>query len=345
DEIPFLNMVTNTFLEGNYSLNGLETYFRKLGIKTLKGNYLSATQLYNILKNPHYAAADQATLEYFKNLGCTIGCDENKFTGEYGIIAYGRTSGGKKKTHIVNPPEKWIISVGLHRPIMTSEKWLSVQKRFGNNVFNKTRKHKIGILKGVLRCSCGYSMRVQHKVDKTYNKIYDNYFCRNRSRRGIEYCDSTYTSVALLDQAVIDILKNIALDKSIIDNYTYEDKAVHVCLRSQSDIQKDIDKVGLKINNLTVALGTNADSSAAKYLIQEIEKLDKELTGLKYELMEVEQNERKNDKIQAETEDKYKSVCYIVNNLETLTYDELNGLMKDLLKECVWDGVSLKIKL
>ena len=344
-EIPFLNLIADTFLQGGYSLSGLETHFKNTGVKTLKGNYLSGSQLYNILKNPHYAPADRATLEYFKSLGCTIGCEESKFTGEYGIIAYGRTTGGGKKKHSVNPPEKWIISVGLHRPLMTSDKWLSIQERFGNNMIDKTRKHKIGILKGVLRCSCGYSMKVQHKVDKTYHKTYDTYFCRNRNRRGVEYCDRSSIPVADLDNTVIELLKNIALDKSTIDNYIHEDKIISACMRSRTDVQRDIDKLELKIGNLTSALGSNSRSTAAKYIISEMERLDKQISGLKYELMEIESNDRKRAKARKDTNDKYKMVCHIVDNLETADYDELNGLIKELFKECIWDGTSLKITL
>lgn len=345
ENIPYLNMIVDTFLNGNFSLFGLETYFRQNGIKSLNGKYLSSAQIYIILKNPHYTAADHATLEYFKSLGCTIGCDESKFTGEYGIMAYGRTSGGKRKGHTINPPEKWIISVGLHKPLIPSSKWLSIQERFSHNVIDKTRIHKIGILKGVLRCSCGYAMQVKHKVDKTYNKIYDHYFCQNRVRRGVEYCDRAFVPVDVLDQAIIDILKSITLDKSVIDNYVYKDKTILKCTRSRSVIQKDIDNTKIKINNLTSAIGSNSESTAAKYLIQEIEKLDTDLVALKYELMESELSERKRDRFQEKIEDKYNAVCHIVDNLESLDYDELNGLMKDLLKECIWDGVSLKIKL
>ncbi len=344
-EIPFLNLVVDTFLQGGYSLSGLETHFRKTGVKTLNGNYLSGSQLYNILKNPHYAPADQTTLQYFKALGCTIGCDESKFTGEYGIIAYGRTTGGGKKKHSANPPEKWVISVGLHRPLMTSEKWLAMQERFGNNVIDKTRKHKIGILKGVLRCSCGYLMRVQHKVDKMREKTYDNYFCQNRNRRGVEYCDRGFTPVLDLDNAVIELLKNIALDKSTIENYVHEDKVICACMRSRTDVQRDIDRLELKIGNLTSALGSNSGSTAAKYIISEMERLDKQIAGLRYELLEIENNDRKRAKVRKDTENKYKMVCHIVDNLETADYDELNGLIKDLFKECIWDGTSLKVKL
>lgn len=345
EEIPFLNLIVDTFLKGGYSLNGLEKYFRGQGIKTLKGCYFSSTQLYNILKNPHYAPADSLTLEYFKSLGCTIGCDESKFNGEYGIMAYGRTSGGKKKKHMVNTPDKWIISVGLHKPLMSSEKWLSIQERFGNNVINKTRKHKIGILKGVLRCSCGYTMGVKHKVDKTYHKTYDNYFCQNRNRRGIEFCDRGFTPVPELDNSVIELLKHIALDKSLIDDYIYEDKSIHVYVRSKEDVRRDIDSCELKIANLTSALGSNSSSSAAKYIISELEKIDKQIVGLKYELLEIETNERKLAKNIQNRDDKYKMVCYIVNNLDTADYDELNELIKELIKECIWDGQSLKVKL
>lgn len=345
EELPYLNMIVDTFLNGHYSLSGLETYFRKENIKTLKGNYLSAVQIYNILKNPHYAAADKFTLNYFKNLGCAIGCDEGKFNGEYGIVAYGRTTGGKKKKHMVNSPDKWIISVGMHRPLMTSEKWLSIQSKFGHNIINKTRKYKIGILKGVLRCKCGYTMRAQHKVDKIYNKTYDNYFCQQRNRKGLEYCDIHLVSIEKLDQAVLNIIKDIALDKSTIDNYVYQNDALYSCMRSVAAINKDIAKTEDKIKNITSALASSKDSTATKYLIAEIEKLDKNLTGLKYELMESESNERKQSKMQYEKEDKYKTVCYIAQNLNTLEYDELNGLMKDLLKECIWDGVTLHIKL
>lgn len=345
DELPYLNLIYDTFLNNSCSLSGLETLFRKNGVKTLNGNYLSATQLYNILKNPHYTSADKDTLEYFKSLGCTIGCDESKFTGEYGIMAYGRTTGGKGKKHIINPTEKWIISVGMHKPLIPSEKWLKVQERFGQNIIDKTRKHKIGILKGALRCSCGYTMRVQHKVDKIYNKTYDSYFCQNRNRRGVEYCDRPSVSVATLDNAVIELMKNIALDKSSIENYIYEDNTIHAYVRSRSDIQRDIDKAEMKITNLTAALGSNSSSTAAKYIVSELENIDKQLSGLKYELLEAESNERKHARAVKNTDDKYKMVCHIVDSLDTADYDEVNGLIKDLFKECIWDGENLKVKL
>lgn len=345
NSIHQLNLISDTFLNGNYSLNSLARVFRNSGIKTAQGAFLSSTQIYNILRNPVYCCADSAAYEYFSNLGCIIATESDKFDGNHGIMAYNRTSGGKRKKHTVNPPEKWIISVGLHKPLWTSRKYIAIQSRFGNNKIDKTRKHKIGILKGVVKCSCGWTMRVQHKVDKTYNKVYDNYFCQQRNRKGVEYCKQPFTPVAALDNAVIDILKQIKLDKSIIDAYIYEDKGITLVCRSRNDVKRDISNTENKIANLTNALGDADKSIAAKYIITEIEKLDRILSGLKYELMEIDSIERKRSNAQHNKEAKYNLVCTIVDNLETAEYDEINGLIKSLFKECVYDGQNLHIKM
>lgn len=343
--IKLLNLISDTFLNSSYSLTQLEKYFRENNVTTAAGYYLSTTQIYNILKNPTYCTADQAAYEYFEALGCQMAVNKDKFDGTRGIMPYGRTSGGKRKKHVVNPPDKWIISVGLHTSLWTSEKYIAIQERFGNNKIDKTRKHKIGILKGVVKCKCGYSMRVQHKVDKTYGKIYDNYFCSLRNHRGKTFCDMHFTPVEVLDNAVTDILKQIKLDKSMIDNFVFDDNDLKVAARSRSDVQRDINQIENKIANLTTVLSNSSESVAAKYIVDEIEKLDRELSGLKYELMEIVSDDKKRNRKQYDKELKYKMVCDIVDNLESADYDEINTLLKELFKECVYDGKTLHIKI
>lgn len=53
--------------------------------------------------------------------------DRSKYDGSHGLLVYGRTSGGRKRKHVTNPPDKWLVSIGLHTPIITSDKWLSIQ--------------------------------------------------------------------------------------------------------------------------------------------------------------------------------------------------------------------------
>lgn len=343
--IDLLNHIADTFLNNNLSLTQLEKYCRDNNITTINGSYFSSSQLWNLLKNPTYCTADQTAYDYFEKLGCKMGVDCDKFDGTHAVMSYGRTAGGNRKKHISNPPAEWIISVGLHTPLWTSEKYIAIQKKFGNNKIDKTRKHKIGILKGIVRCKCGYLMRVQHKVDRTYNTIYDNYFCSLRNHRGKSFCDMRFTSVSKIDNAVIDILKQIKLDKSMIDNFIVDDRNLNVVYRSRSDVQHDINSINTKILNLTNALSNTPASTASKYIVKEIEKYDKELAGLNYELLEISSNEKKQSRSKYNKESKYKLVCDIVDNLDSADYDELNGLLKDLFKECVYDGETLHIKL
>jgi DNA invertase Pin-like site-specific DNA recombinase len=341
EEVPFLNMIYDTFLEG-VSLSGLETYFRKKSIKSINGHYLSASQLYSILKNPHYAAATPEIYDYFNNRGCIMAVEKNKFDGQNGVMAYGRTTGGKRKKHTVNTSDKWIISIGIHKPIMSAEKWLAVQERFGKNVIDKSRKHEIGILKGTLRCKCGYSMRVQHKVDKYYNKVYDNYYCQNRNRRGVAYCDMKMVSVKKLDDAMLELLGVLSVNKDMIARLIKKNTPDQsVPIRSSSLITKEINTIEKKIGNLTIALQDCQGSSAAKYIISEIEKLDKQIISLNYELRELNMTEQENKKNMATINEIQDRIVNYLKSFDSLGYKDKAKFIEDLFSECTWNGKEL----
>jgi DNA invertase Pin-like site-specific DNA recombinase len=343
EELPFLNMIYDTFMEG-YSLGGLETYFRKKGVKTLNGNYLSASQLHQILKNPHYVAATERIYEYFKDKGCIMATEREKFDGLHGIVVYGRTSGGKKKTHTTNTPDKWIVTVGIHEPIMSDDKWIAVQDCFGKNVIDRTRKYDIGLIKGILKCKCGYTMRVQHKIDKTYDKVYDNYYCQNRNRRGIAFCDMRMVGVDELDDRLTGILKQLSLNKNLLEKFVKQSKAT-IPIRDKDVIKKEIVGVKKKIENLTTALQDNIESVATKYIISEIEKLDKQIIGLGYEQREAEDREKEASDRKDDIDTIYMKICNYIELFDKLPYIERVKYLHDILKECVWDGEELSILL
>lgn len=340
-ELPYLNMVFDTFLEG-YSLSGLETHFRKSNIKSINGNYMSAIQIYNVLRNPHYAQANEDTYRHFEALGCIMAVDKDKFDGKHGLIVYGRTSGGRKKTHKANTHDKWIVAVGLHKPLISAEKWLKVQERFGVNKINKTRKNKIGLLRGVMKCKCGYTMRVQRKHDRQYDKIYDYYFCQYRNRRGKEFCDMPMTQVHVIDDKIMDLLKELSVSKDMVKGLVKQDKK-RIVARGGNDINRDISTAKSKINNLTTALQANSESTATKYIIAEIEKLDKKLIGLNYELLEFEEVQKEVKKNEDSAEDIYNKIRDYLDNFNELDYDDRNWYLMQIIKECTWNGKDLVV--
>jgi len=337
EALPFLNFIYEKFLEG-YTLNGLETYFRNNNISGFNGKYFYSTQIYQILKNPHYVEATKEIYDYFSDKGCIMASEKKLFDGKNGLIVYGRTSGGKKKKHTVNTPDKWIVCIGVHAPIINSDTWLEVQDRFGKNVIDKTRKHKIGILKGIVKCKCGHPMRVQHKVDNKYNKIYDNYFCQNRNRGGL--CDLSMISVDALDTKLISTLKEISVNKDLLRTFIKDSKTT-VCMRSSNDIKKEIVATERKINNLTVTLRENIASSASRYIILDIEVLDKQVASLNYELRDVEIREREKGKREENIDIIYDKICNYLNRFDLITYEDKVLFLKEIIKSCIWDGNSL----
>lgn len=342
-DIDFYRLIVDTFLMG-YTLSGLETHFRKEGIKTPGGAYFASTQIYSVLKSPFYAPADTDTYDYFSSLGCTMVHAREEYDGNHGIMVYRRTSGGKKRKHVLNPPEKWIVSIGKHTPAISSEKWLAIQSRFRQNLFNKTKKYNVGLLNGILRCSCGAYMKTKHKYDKQYDIHYFHYGCMNRLRRGSDYCTVSMVPINTLDSKVINILKSIQLDRSLIDKYVVAPDALPTYRRPET-LSKEINIEEKKIKNLSASLAEAAGSTAAKYIIAEMENHDARLRELNKELKE-SRLARQKEKIRIiDKDEKYLAVCKIVDCLDTASYEEINLLLKETLKECMYDGEVLHIKL
>lgn len=220
-----------------------------------------------------------------------------------------------------------------------------MQRRFGQNIINRKRKHEIGILKGILRCKCGYAMGVQHKVDKVYNLVYDNYYCAQRNRKGPEFCDMRMISVDELDQKMIEILKKIYVDKNLLDKYIKNANISLVPVRDKNTIKKEIGNAKKKIDNLTAVLQENFDSSAAKYIISEIEKLDRKIAELNYELREMEHKEIENNKISNDIGTIHAKICKYLDSFDELPYQDKVKYLKEIIKECVWDGQKLNITI
>lgn len=323
----------------------METLYRKENYRTPLGAILTSSQIHLILNNPNYVAADGLIYDYYAALGCKMAKPREAFDGKHGIIAYGRGRGSGKGTHrrkrIILPPENWIIAVGHHQPIIDSKTFLSVQNRFGKNKIDKTRKHKIGILRGVLRCSCGRLMRTKYKYDKEYDVEYKHYYCPNYNPQN---CSIKMVRLNELDNEVIRKLIEISLDSELIDQYVSPVTEIPY-IRPRASAEQELKTIDNKITNLTAALANTEGSTAAKYIIANIEKLDKQVSNLKKEIYQITLAENKVQHREVDKAERYKKVCYIVSRLDTADYDEINGLICELFSECIWDGNKLQIKL
>lgn len=343
ETVDWVKWIFDTFLKQNYSLQGMETAFKKQGIRTLNGAFFSTTQLHKILTMPYCVEATAEVYDYYAGLGCKMDADSprDKWDGKHGVMIYGRST-EKLKRHTVQPKEEWTVCLGLHEPFMPADKWLAVQERFRKNTFDKKKKYDVPLLKGTLRCAkCGCLMQVSRK--KLKNGILSSYYCLTRSRKGVDVCDMGSVKCRILDEKVLDVFRRIEADPDAVMEYASEQGQDAV--PEWRDFASEIAPYRAKIARLTAFLSEAEDSPAAKHIIAQIEELDANIEALKREeaLQAVEKRRAANEKRSAG--EKAAEVRRLMRGLSGFTADEKNEIVKGVVRELTWDGETLFLRL
>ena len=340
--VAYVTWIFDTFLDNNYSLQRMETAFRKQGIKTRSGAFFSTTQLYKILTMPFCVEATPEVYDFFAAKGCKMSPDSprDKWDGSVGVMVYGRST-NKNHKHQFQPPEKWLVTLGIHKPWLTAEKWLAVQAKFGQNKFDKTMKYDVPLLKGVLRCSCGSIMCVSRK--RKIDGVSSWYYCLRRTRQGVDACNRVQIKIEILDNKVLEIFRNIEHDPSII--YKFVRNTPENLGPDLKTIASKITSCEAKIGRLAGSLALAENSSVTKYIVAEMERLDLDLQALKRERNIAVTEERKRTATQKSTHEKIIEITKFIRGLEGFSPEERNNIVKDVLKECIWDGKELSAVL
>ena len=164
------------------SLNALDKFLRDNGIQTQRGKDWDKTNVKRVLSNPIYCIADEDSIKYFTELGCTVAFTIDDCDGTSGIMAYNRTF-GEKRTN--NPPDEWLIALSTHKGIMSGKEWIRFQQlleenskeKFGGKSKGVVPQNNYALLSGVLYCQqCGKAMR-----PKKYNSGSVVYMCSGKA--------------------------------------------------------------------------------------------------------------------------------------------------------------------
>lgn len=339
DGVKYVHWLFNTFLENRFSIQRMESYFKQRGIRTKTGAFFSSSQIYKLLTMPFCAEATKDVYDYYEKKGCMMESPRGAWDGSTGVMIYGRTSERSGK-HQLQPPEKWIVCVGKHEPFMPAEKWLRVQSQLSRNKLDKKMKYDVPLLKGVLRCSCGCLMAVSRKKNK--QSVSSWYHCPKRMRQGVEACDAKQIKIEILDNKVLEIFSRISQDPSLVHNYVKK----HVAPVSHGDpaeINKKINACKTRIGRLTESLSESSGSSAARYIVTEIERIDLEIQVLSREYAAAIMAQKKSKQEVKSSEDIVSEISDFIANFDNFTAKERNDIVKDVIKECVWDGTTLSV--
>lgn len=342
--VRYVTQIFDYFLDHQCSLQGMETQFRNQGIRTRNGKFFSTTQLHKILTMPFCVEATPEIYDFYAAKGCIMdpGSPREKWDGSVGVIIYGRTTERNKK-HQNQPPEKWTVCLGIHKPFMPADKWLAVQERFTNNKCIKDAKWPVPLLKGVVRCGkCGTLMQVARK--KLVNgSCSSSYYCRKRMREGVQACDMGYVKCDLLDDEVMSLFKKIAIDPDLIQKFVQKESPDSA--PDPKAARARVSACEAKIGRLAASLAMAHDSSASKYIIAEMERLDMELGALRREASMCEVESRKATKKAQDAKDTAKEIAKMIRGLDGFDDKERNAIVREVVRECSWDGERLSITL
>ncbi len=334
--IGIVKRLYGLILDG-YSITKTERYCRDNGIRSRSGKFLNSSQIYGILTNPVYCQNAPDAYYYLQAKGCTLP-EPDLFDGKKGLIGYGRTKTGASSQKIQDK-SNWIISIGIHEPVIPATQWIAVQNRMGVNRFIHTSvKHECGILRGVIRCRCGARMDV-----RTYTKngiSFSYYYCSDMARQGKQKCNSGYIRIEEVEQSFLQQLRDIRLTPACIKMRELPSVVTDI-----KAVKSDLQTTEESIRNLTLALAQAMDTAASGYIIKEITELDKKKNSLELSIRKAEVHMQAERDAAATRKDVYNSICYLLDNFDDISYTGKNELVKKIVKTCILDTETKSLRI
>ena len=296
-----------------------------------------------MLTMPYCVEATPEVYDFYAAKGCIMdpGSPREMWDGSAGVIIYGRST-EKNTKHQAQPPEKWTVCLGKHKPFMPAEKWLAVQSQFTQNKCIKDAMWPVPLLKGVLRCKCGNLMQVSRKkkVDGTCSSWY---YCRKRMRQGVDACDMGQIKCDLLDEEVLGLFRGITADPALIQKFVKAEAPADV--PDLKAAQARVSACERKIGRLAASLALAEDSAASKYIIVEMERLDVELGALKREASLAEMESHRAAASAKDAKATAAEIAKLIHGLDGFDDKEKNAIARAVIQECTWDGERLFITL
>ncbi|QEK11650.1 recombinase family protein [Crassaminicella thermophila] len=350
-ELELVKKIYNKYLEFQ-SLTKLESWTLENGITTKNRNNFDKSALKLILTNPVYCIADDIIYEYFQNLNADVAAPLFDFDNKHGLMVFNKHN-QKKKTKVVRKDEsEWIIAVGKHEGIIASRDWIKVQNILNKNSSKAPRAGtgKYGLVTRLLRCNnCGSKMRVSYK---TVNGEVKNYYyrCLLKERSRKSKCDIPNVNGKVVDDLIVNEIKKLAFDENKLykELARKKDNIKHLTKSHESEknrLQKELKKYEESINNLTMQLAKNANSTASKYIIQQIEALDNKITDIKKKINNMDEVQESTLLEQMNLELVESSIRKFATDFENLTIDEQKKILEQIIDSITWDGEKIEINI
>lgn len=106
-----------------------------------------------------------------------------------------------------------------------------------------------------------------------------------------------------------------------------------------------ISSLNAQIGRLTHSLAIARESTASKYILAEIERLDANIEALKREQEMQKADKKRTAREKKSVEQKAEELKKMFSDLSGLSADEKNRIVKEVVEEMTWDGETLFLRL
>lgn len=334
------------------SINKVEIHLLKNKILTAKGKEYTGTVIKQILTNPIYTTNHPAVFDYLSKSDCVIVNAREEFTGNIGIIGYGKTAchaNMRKRSTLDN----WVVAFGKHKGIIDGEQWVKIQNILQKNSlkFPRMQTSEVALFSGMIRCSCGAAMLVTgNRPDKSGKPSY-YYKCYRKDRSHGELCDIKNIKGVDFDNEVMEYIKTIVKnDSSILEDVKISIKKIaQIKTDTQNSIKKSqalIVEKEKSIEQLVLRLtDTNLSKNVLDYVNNTISTISSEIDELKTQLLEL------NKRIALSSSDKdnllliNQRISELVSLPADVTVKDKREIIKNIIDHITWDGFNFKIIL
>ena len=328
------------------SLTMTETELLRQGIKTKTGRSFTRFSIKSILQNPVYLIADKDAYQYFVDNEAELFAPESDFDGVRGVLAYNRSDQEKGRATVYNPISEWIVSVGEHPGIISSNRWIRVQESLERNKsksYHKSRGNE-ALLTGLLWFSCGSRMYPKVTGRKTADgQVVFPYMCKLKERSRRELCNVRNANGNLLDAAICEQVKHLADHSSDFMKQLEKAKSAHAGNRSEfetklSTLRKEQAETQRKINALIDSLADFSDSTAAVHLKKRIEELNAQDATLSSRIRELESLTDSGVLGGIEFDVMRQLLTVFHDNIDDMTVTQKRAAIRTVVRKVVWDG-------
>jgi DNA invertase Pin-like site-specific DNA recombinase len=248
------------------------------GYKTKNNSEFDLTQVKRILRSPLYVQSSKLTSKYLIENNYNVFGNPNG----NGYLTY------NKKT----AKENLIAAVASHKGIISSDKWLLVQKKLDTNKDKISARSGTGcnssLFSGLLKCSkCGSNMVVKYNSKNKKGNNYMYYTCANRqSRHGYGKCDCPNLRIDLIDPKILSKIKsyNKEVILAIYDSKIKELSSNHENKNITINLKSQLSKKENQVHNLVVQLSNMSDESVTTILMNQITNLSNEINIIKNQI-------------------------------------------------------------